>query len=55
MSANRFGPVLRAVEGVVEGRQWAPSGKNVRVWIMPRHAARRDVENGHNSSWSDVA
>ena len=55
MSANRFGPVLRSVEGVVEGRHWAPSGKNVRVWVMPRHAARRDVENSHNSSWSDVA
>jgi hypothetical protein len=51
MSANRFGPVLRSVEGVVEGRHWAPSGKNVRVWVMPRHAANR-IDNGQ---WSDVA
>jgi hypothetical protein len=52
LSANRLGPVLRAVDGVVERRHWAPSGKNVRVWVMPRLAARRI---DHNTSWSDVA
>ncbi len=50
MSANRFGPVLRAVDGVVEKRHWSPTGKNVRVWVMPRKVAPR-----HNDSWSDVA
>ena len=50
MSANRFGPVLRAMDGVVEKRHWAASGKNVRVWVLPRKVATRP-----NESWSDVA
>jgi hypothetical protein len=53
MSANRFGPVLRSIDGVVEARHWAPSGKNVRVWVLPRLDSKR--QGADDGQWSDVA
>ena len=38
LSAARFGPALRNLDGVVEARLVTPTGKKVRCWVLPRKA-----------------
>jgi hypothetical protein len=45
LSASRFGPAIRHIDGVTESRAWSPTGKNVRVWVLPRTGARAEVES----------
>jgi hypothetical protein len=45
LSASRFGPAIRHIEGVTESRTWSPTGKNVRVWVLPRKRPRVDLDS----------
>ena len=49
LSAARFGPALRTLDGVEEGRNVTPSGRKVRYWILPRTTTHS------TDAWSDVA
>jgi hypothetical protein len=44
LSATRFGPAVRHIDGVTEGRCFSPTQKRVRVWVLPRPASRAEVE-----------
>jgi hypothetical protein len=44
LSATRFGPAVRHIDGVTESRCFSPGQKRVRVWVFPRISSRAEVE-----------